>query len=238
MNPVYLLTFDTDWCPSWMVDEVLDLLDKRGHQATLFSTGSLSPATAERIASVERIELGIHPNFLEEGAIQHPEHVIDTLLEELGPCTAIRTHGLFWWHGLGSLLSDRGFSCDSSLSAPGHLLSFPLRDNGIDRYPISWGDWSYLANPVSQEAVLKRISGFGRIRVFNFHPVHIAMNTSSLKQWQEYRQLIKTAPNRLKEIRDSGKTEWENGIRQLFLGILDQIKPGMSVTMSKAVEWL
>jgi len=238
MNPVYLFTFDTDWCPSWMVDEVLDLLENRGHHATIFSTGGLALDTKERIAQGEAFELGIHPNFFTEGAVQHPESIIDPLLKELGPCTACRTHGLFWWHGLGTLLRDRGICCDSSLAFPSHSLSVPLHAGGIDRYPISWGDWSYLAASEPFEDVIDSIDSFGKIRVFNFHPVHIAMNTMTLEHWAEYRHLIRTNPDKLREIFDSGEILERKGIRQLFLQILERVAPAKSVTMSMAVERL
>lgn len=238
MIPIYLLTFDSDWCPSWMVDEVLDLLDERGHLGTVYSTGSLASDTRERILSASTFELGIHPNFFEEGAVGNPASVVDPLLDELGPCTTCRTHGLFWWHGLGTFLGERGITSDSSLSAPGHRLSEPLRVGGIGRFPISWGDWSHLASPVPVETVFESIAGFGPIRVFNFHPVHIVMNTGSLEQWQEYRELIRSNPDKLKEIREAGNTHRHSGIRNLFLRLLEQVDPVASLTMSKAVEQL
>lgn len=230
MTPVHLLTFDSDWCPEWMLQETLNILKTRGMAGTFFLTDAPAPALRAQLAQANRVQVGIHPDFFSPHAVGRAREILESLLEKVGPCTVCRTHGLFWWHGLGEHLRQLGFTDDSSLSAPGHSLKAPLRVSGINRYPISMGDWSLLDSRKNIKAALEAIDAFGPIRVFNFHPIHIALNTASIDEWTEIKRLMRDDPERLRAMAEDNAHRPDPGLRDLFFKVLDRIPPEQTTT--------
>lgn len=230
MKTTYLLTFDSDWCPDWMLEEVLEILESRELAATFFLTNAPAASLLERLDRAGRIQVGIHPNFFPENAVARAEELLKSLLNEVGPCTVCRTHGLFWWHGLGEILRKLGIRDDSSLSAPGHSLTEPLRVSGVNRYPISLGDWSLLDSKGSIEDVLQSINSFGPLRVLNFHPIHIALNTDSIDEWTRIKHVQREDPSRLRDLASQNARRQGFGLRDIFLSVIKQIAQAQTAT--------
>ena len=63
LHRVAALTFDIDWAPDWMIEEVASILIEHNVKTTWFVTHA-SPAIDKLRQMPELFELGIHPNRL------------------------------------------------------------------------------------------------------------------------------------------------------------------------------
>ena len=88
----YVLTFDIDWAPNFVISHCLNLLDSANCKATFFATHS-TPLNNE---IVERgHNLGIHPNFLKGSSHgSNVKEIISECLSYAPHAWCMRTHSL------------------------------------------------------------------------------------------------------------------------------------------------
>ena len=58
-----IITFDIDWAPDFMIQNIMDQLEAAGVKSTWFITND-TPALERMRQFPDLYELGIHPNFL------------------------------------------------------------------------------------------------------------------------------------------------------------------------------
>lgn len=184
------ITLDIDWAPDFMIDAVAAMLVEAGVKATWFVTHA-SPAVDRLRAHGGQFELGIHPNFLPgttHGA--SPDEILSHCLDIVPDATSLRTHGLAW----SSLLFERvlerpQLSVDVSLFVPMaralHPVAFWWRRTMLLRAPYYWEDSCEMSKPIATWSLASlRGTGDG-LKIFNFHPVHVFLNTHDFDHYRE-----------------------------------------------------
>jgi len=194
---VYALTLDVDWASDDVIDDVAAILVEKRVRAT-WNVTHASRAVERLAARPDLFELGLHPNF-SEGSTQGgaPDAVLRSLRTIAPDAVTLRTHKLIQSTPLLALAAERfGVRYDLSLLlyrtaniAP-HALWFESGARLI-RLPYFWEDDSEMHVP--GPCFDLEDAGFHPpgLKIFNFHPVHVALNASSMTP---YHALTKRVP--------------------------------------------
>jgi hypothetical protein len=190
-----LLTLDVDWASDAIVSPIIDELVEHQVRATWFITHD-SPATRRLLATPELFEVGLHPNFAvgsTHGA--SPEQVMRHLKTIAPAARAVRTHGLLQSTALLRTMHEQfAVEIDASLYLPGgpvipHDLHLHPDIPPLCRVPFSWEDDLEMARPDPAFAADDpRLAG--RLHLFNFHPIHIALNSCTFAPYQSCKQSV------------------------------------------------
>lgn len=210
-NEIYL-TFDTDWADDEVLRDTVALLDARSIPATVFATHA-SPLLAG-LARHPRIELGLHPNFnalLEAGPRNRDaEGVLADLHRTFPQAKSVRSHSLVQSSRLQYLFAGRGleFEVNQFMPSWSGVICKPYREiSGLVRVPYFWEDDVHvmamergLVPPWNADAMLDQQG----LKVFDFHPVHVFLNTEHLDRYEQSREMHRD-PARLAEHRHAGQ---------------------------------
>ena len=212
------LTFDIDWAPDFILNDLIELLEKHSVKGTFFATHKSKVIDNIILANHE---VGIHPNFNPnfEGKGKHFKTVIDELLYFYPNSQGVRFHSLGHNSHCIAYCSDKGIKYDSSIYFP--LQTEPYLDySGIYRVPHQIADLQLVINgriDISFDIYNPKL-----LYVFDFHPFHIFLNTLTLDQVQKAKPFLKNY-QRLKSYRTDYGSE---GVRSLLTKVLtrqDQI---------------
>lgn len=213
MDKIFL-TFDIDWAHDQVLEDAIDLVEQAGVAATWFVTHETP--LLKRLRANPEFELGLHPNFnfllqsdYRNGS--NVEEVVDRLLHIVPEAVSIRTHSLIVSSPLLAMFKKKGLTHDSSLFIPASsgLILKPFIDSlQMIRCPYVFGDYSSCMEDVGKK------DSFNMLRIFNFHPIHVFLNTKSLNCYEKARPYF-TDPVKLCGLKNSG-----NGVRRYLLGLV------------------
>ena len=206
------LTFDIDWAPDWIMEEILMLLDKKKIKATFFCTHK---SNINNEIERQGHNLGIHPNFL-PGSSQGKNNfeIINNLINLFPKSTCIRTHSLVQ----SSPLFNEIFSIksqllyDFSLFTPGLGLTKKIiwQNHKIKfwRLNYQWEDdcCFHLQNYNWDKIHLEESNN-----VLNFHPVHIYLNSKDGSNYKSLKNILNG-----RKLQNANKSD--------FLGIVNNKK--------------
>jgi hypothetical protein len=191
-----VMTLDIDWAPDAIIDSVAALLIERRVKATWFVTHR-SPAVDRLRQHRDLFELGIHPNMLPGSTHGTTENeALAHVLEIVPGAVSMRTHGLYQTSNfLVKAATQFGLRVDVSLFLPRapHLQPHRITWGGaaLWRIPYFWED----DVEMFEERPIWHVSddrlAVPGLRVFDFHPVHVALNTD---RFERYDTLRKTRP--------------------------------------------
>jgi peptidoglycan/xylan/chitin deacetylase (PgdA/CDA1 family) len=229
LHRVTALTFDIDWAPDWMIEEVALILIEHNVKATWFVTHA-SPAIDKLRQMPELFELGIHPNCLPGSTHGNTEDEVLSHIKEIVPeAISMRTHGLYQSSNfLMKAARNYGIEIDVSIllyNTP-YIIPHQINWGGgtILRIPFFWEDdlEMYQANPIWDLSDTKYArSG---LKIVNFHPIHIVLNTPRFdfyKTLKEKTPIKAWSPELIKKYRRIG-----NGPRTLFESLVNASKGG------------
>jgi hypothetical protein len=196
------LTFDIDWAHDGVLETAIALVERADLHATWFVTHD-TPLLA-RLRENPKFELGLHPNFLPllmrgdpaNGATA--EEVLDRLLAIVPEAKSVRSHSLVQSGRLLELFRDKGITHEASAFLPeasGMTLRPWIDWFGVVRVPYFWEDdfWCGFGRTGNPAELL---TGPG-IRGFDFHPIHVFLNTDSLSRYESARADFRD-PDRLR----------------------------------------
>lgn len=216
-KPCYVFTSDLDWACEDMIRVAVEA--HRGVPLTPFITHE----SATIGDAYQGKHIGVHPNF--RVGSTHGEKVKEVIAEmrRLSPSNFYRCHGFYEDSNVSVAMRENGYRFDSNLAL--HLQNYviPLRhQSGSIRFPMTLED-DYLLREsgLDWEKVRSHLAAPG-LKVFNFHPVHIALNTPSLEYYNEAKRGITTLNWR--EYIHEG-----DGIAQMLVRIRDYVRdsPGL-----------
>lgn len=201
-----IITFDHEWVPDPILQYSVDLLDEYGIPATFFMTNRTD-------VDMSRHELAIHPNFRTLDLAQHVAEV-HTLFPQ---ATGSRSHSLFSSERLRPVYEDTGILYQSNYMmylAP-HIGPLPISGSTYE-FPLFWMDYFYLEMEERPTFALDAFNlGEPGLKVFDFHPSHIYLNTESLSRYEAAKEHYKD-PDRWGALQNDNT----RGIRDLFLDLL------------------
>lgn len=214
------LTFDIDWACDDVLADTIDLVEQEHADvaATWFVTHD-TPLLA-RLRANPKFELGIHPNFnfLLNGDPRNgkdPQEVIDRLVEIVPEAKSIRTHCMLQSSKLLQMFCDNGFTHDCNHFIPEqsdiHLRPWFLW-NGLIKIPHFWED--DLAFIYKNDTPMQVIMSRPGLRVFDFHPIHVYLNTEDSSRYEKARDNFHR-PSELLKLRNES-----SGTRTLLQSLL------------------
>lgn len=217
------LTIDIDWAHDDVIANTIDLLDSANVYATWFVTHDTP--LIERLRENPKYELGIHPNFnwLLSGDYRNgssPLEIIERLLKIVPEARCVRSHSMTQSTGLLQAFASAGLTHDVNhfipASAGVELKPWALW-NGMVRVPYCWEDdifCIYRQQGVAEPDVTETANRIG-LRIFDFHPIHVFLNTESINRY-EHTRCLHQQPDQLVKHRYAGY-----GAYSQFLKLLD-----------------
>lgn len=229
----YYITLDIDWAPDFVIDFVADLFIENNIKATWFVTHQSK--SIERLASYPDIfELGIHPNFLPGSSHGNTtDEVLNHCMKLVPNARSMRTHALVQSTFILSRTTEiTPIKYDVSLYLgyhPNlqHVDFFWGSTNGscLKRLPYNWEDDFEMEHPHSNWKG-NNILNVNGIKVFDFHPIHIYLNSSRFETYlglkKQYPSINGITPEQIEPFIEKGDGT------QTFLKLLikqkDQVK--------------
>ena len=188
------LTFDADWAHDDVIGDVIDLVEGADVPATWFITHHSE--ILDRLRENPNFEIGIHPNFNplllgDNSKGRNSAEVLEKIKDVVPEATSVRSHSL----AQGSLLQQEflsiGLTHDCNLLIPeqsqfGAIRPFKLWD-GMTRVPYFFCD--YCRCLYSSSRSMGDLMACDGLKVFDFHPIHVFLNTENLVRYEGSRSL-------------------------------------------------
>lgn len=233
------ITFDIDWAPDWCIELCADICAESGIPAAFFVTHD-TPAVRDLVGD-ERFETGIHPNFLPGSSHgETVEEVIDFCLSITPETKLMRTHALVQSTVLLARIVGHApqIEIDSSLYLPGARRVDPIETymppppSRLIRLPVIWEDDLAVLHPDwDPRGPLPRTEG---IEIFNFHPIHVALNLRTLDQYSALKSAL--GSRRLYEASESEAKEFtvkQAGVRDFLMSVITAYDTSEFVTLAE-----
>jgi hypothetical protein len=211
------LTIDVDWASDYLIDFVADMLEAADASATWFITHDTP--LLDRLRSNRAFELGIHPNFnwLLSGDSRLGRdmyEVVSRLMEVVPEARCVRSHSLTSSSRLSEVFRSFGLTHECNFFQPmieGQVIA-PWRSwVGMTSVPHFFEDDLFC---LYRESGLRHLSidameNHAGLQVFDFHPIHIYLNTESLSRYEQSRS-CHGDPEQLSKYRYAGvgAAEW------------------------------
>ena len=215
------LTFDIDWAPDFVLEEILNILDRFNIKGTFFATHETN---MNQIIKGKGHELGAHPNFnpllLNKQETQTAESILDNILKIDSDITSIRSHSTTQSSVLLKLFLEKNifYECNDFIPFESGIVLKPFSVWGgkMCKVPYFWeDDISFFQDNRSS---IKQLLLYEGLKVFDFHPIHIYLNSSSMKQYETIKTDMKN-----QELVNKGINHQEFGVKDFFINLLETI---------------
>ena len=185
MKNIYM-TFDMDWACDDVLQYFYEEICRLQIRGTLNVTND--SRVLNEIRKDGRPELGIHPNFnnllYNKSENENIDAIIKGLKEIVPEAVTERSHSLVTGSQVNKCLYENGILYESNFF---YELSDNIKMNyyedymGLKHIPFFFEDDFYLMNKNR-----KNISDYfqGDLLVFNFHPIHLFLNTENVKRYE------------------------------------------------------
>ena len=236
----FAVTLDVDWAPDFVLEEVAEMLIRKGVKATWFITHD-SPVIRDLGKHPDLFELGLHPNFLPnstQGGSR--EEIMEYLLGIAPNAKSMRMHDLFQHSALlRRLHGEYGLQYDSSIFLalsphiePHRIKFFGVEGDGLMRLPYHWADYTGMNLNKHEGRMPFEPEMFTRpgMKVFNFHPIHIGLNSVTLGAYERLKaneDVAKVTKAGMASYIDQGE-----GTKQFFSDFLDYLAETKEATYS------
>lgn len=187
------LSFDIDWAHDDILADTINIVRRAGVESTWFVTHDTP--ILQQLRNLDGAVLGIHPNFnpLLDGTSTKSnstaEKVIRNILSLVPDAQAIRSHSLTQTERLVDQFSQLGLTHISNFFVPHGCgiepKPFRIWANMVV-VPHCWQDNVALRMPLPFPIKTQLNSGF---YVFDFHPIHVFLNTENLDRYEQTRHL-------------------------------------------------
>jgi polysaccharide deactylase WbmS-like protein len=224
-EPAYCFTCDLDWAPESMIEDTLQIFSEAGVPVTPFITHA-SRAIAALYNGDRAAEAGVHPNF-RTGSTHGStcREVIDHVLQLWPPAQCFRSHSFVDSSNIAAEFFARGLRYDSNICLHLQARLVPLSHaTGLIRFPVFLEDDVVLAREPDAEikSLLPALKTSG-LKIFNFHPQHVALNTPAAEYYARVKPQVDDNWHR--------HTYPGRGVRSLLLDLLSVVResPGLGI---------
>ncbi len=228
-------TCDIDWAPEEVIQDTLSIFNEFSAKCTIFATHD-SPILKNCDRSL--FEIGIHPNFnpLLDGTdtSRNAEKIISDLKNIFPEARGVRSHSLNNGSYFFSKFQKLGFTYEANTVLPYMSIPAPWKDwYGLWHISFNWEDDIHFSYKKKYEDIGIEDDCISK-SIFNFHPVHIFLNTENEERYMSARQYYKD-PDNLNKIRNRSSAK---GTRDLLLFLLNKVKnEGITThTLSEIIE--
>lgn len=188
------ITIDTDWANDTILNDTLEVLQKNNTKATILITNETD--LINDINKNDLFELGIHPNFnyLLNGDFRYGKNykeVIDYYMKIVPNAKVVRSHSVTQNTLILDYFYQIGLKYDLNLEIPAFtkLANKPYLDwTGLIKVPYFWQE--NISFKYSWDLKIENFLSLDCIRVFNFHPIHIYLNSESTDRYEKIKKNI------------------------------------------------
>lgn len=231
-----ILTFDLDWASDDILRYVYKKLKMFNVKSTWFITHE-SKFIKDVLLKSPIIEGGIHPNFLQKSTHGNSEdEVLSYFKFFLKDAKSVRTHALYQSSPLlMKMCVEYDIKYDSSIFLPEtfnltyHIINYSSSKKLI-RFPYNWGDFNCLLTP--SKFLIKEYLKSPGLKIMNFHPIHIALNSNSLHQYKALKEASNLNDVSFSEL-ESYKNNDSFGMENIFNEVLSYLKDVETFTLSE-----
>lgn len=188
------LTFDIDWACDDILKDTVDLVEEADVCATWFVTHDTP--LLKRLRDNPKFELGIHPNFNnilagrpDPNNGRNAEETVEKLLSLVPEATSVRSHSMTQSSVLLQLFQEKGLTHDCNHFIP-HQAGMELRPwyvwTGLIKVPYFWEDDTSVIYGENSAEIMGLTQRKG-LKVFNFHPIHVFLNTERMGRYEQSR---------------------------------------------------
>ena len=222
----FFLTLDTDWAHDEIIEDTFQLIQEYKIYSTVFITNKSDVFSSW--SKSKYINYGIHPNFkpivLNNISTYSIEEEVSRLMNICPEAKAVRAHSLIQGSPFQNVYKKYGLTHESNIFIPYY--------SGISLKPFkSWNDLISIPYGWEDDVVYTQEKDFAEysyptklfhksefeLLVYNFHPIHIFLNTELPKRYEDTRE-IHNKPSELIRYRYHGY-----GTRNRFIDILKLI---------------
>jgi hypothetical protein len=240
VDPALCITFDIDWAPDWAIALCADLCRGQGVKATFFATHPT--AVLQDLLADPLFEVGIHPNFL-PSSTQGKTHraVLDYCMNLVPSAKAMRTHDLYQSTSLFKLIGTEYRAIETDVSVllflhPGlRPVTHRVSETCMTRLPFFWEDDIAAMDPNwDWRSGLPESVG---LRIFDFHPVHIALNTADLANYEALKAALRS-----RSLHEADQREFRpfrhqgEGTLTFFRRLIETVPPSRFSTVSEVTK--
>ncbi len=216
-----VLSIDIDWAHDAVLEDTIDLIGRAAIKACFFVTHD-TPMLA-RLRANPMSELGLHPNFdplLRGDGVRAARDIVMDLARLAPEAKVLRSHAMTTSGRWLELYREAGITYLSNYIMFGDANIHPFRHiNGLIEAPVYFADDGLLfqraISAVSFHPETELRLGCNALRVYNFHPIHIFLNTENLDRYERTRPVHQN-PKELIKHRYQGY-----GIRSQLIELLD-----------------
>lgn len=208
VNKRIYITFDMDWANDQVIQYCYNLIKQNNIKITMNVTNMTS--CIENMLDDKNIELGIHPNFnnllLGEKDVKS-EKIIENLMKLIPDAQTVRSHSLIQGTTIARQFLNANLRYELNSYIP------PVRGTSLKPYyflnkllkiPFIYEDDLYLLEKEKYSIEYFLGESFNMERVFNFHPIHIYLNTEKIERYEACKFNYHFFEN-LKPLRNSSK---------------------------------
>jgi len=222
-NSIFL-TFDIDWAHDDVIKDTIEILEVENVKATIFITHDCAVLTELR--SNKNFELGIHPNFnpslnTETGSESY-QQVTGRMMQLVPEAISVRSHHLVSSSGLLNYYAFCGLKIDANQYIPinsGIICRPYIIWNNILRVPHFWEDDLQLLENKKGISDISNIHDYEGIKIFDFHPIHVYLNTDSMDRYETARPHFRNI-NEISKLRNNESY----GIRNALYDLINESK--------------
>ena len=172
-----------------MIKDLLDIFRRNRIPLTVFVTHE-SKIIEKEYSGRRRRFVGLHPNFL-KGSTHGEDYmdIISNVVNIWGDARGFRSHSFYDHNRISDEFVRRGFKYVSNLSLDLQPDIVPLRHvSGIIRFPLFFEDYGYLSRyETFNFSELVNSLNCNGMKIFDFHPIHICMNTPSIDYYEGFK---------------------------------------------------
>ena len=220
VDQIYI-TIDVDWASDEVLDDTLNLFIKNKTKATILLTHKTK--LIKKITENPLFDIGIHPNFnyLLNGDNRYGENyeeVIDYYLSIVPNSKIVRSHSVTQNTYILDYLKKKGLKFDLNTEIPysSKINLKPYRDwTGLIKAPYFWQE--NISFKYKWELNHKNFIKNKSLKIFNFHPIHIYLNSECMERYENSKLFHKNI-SKLKSLININNY----GIRNFLIDLLNE----------------
>lgn len=224
-------TSDLDWASEAAIRDTLGLFAKNNLKPTIFLT-HCSKAVDEM---GDKIDVGIHPNFIQPSSQGAELHDVISYCKALAPDAKVfRCHRWYASNDIYDLLARERFQYESNLCTCMDIVAPFLHRSGMVSFPVCFEDGAYI---IDHERLAfedaKKLFQTNGLKVVNIHPMHYALNTPYFRYTREIKdRLSRQEWNGMSEEMLLSLRYQENGIRVFIEDLVQFVKEEKALVIS------
>ena len=191
-----ILSIDIDWASDEVLTDNASLLEEAGVKVCFFVTHN-APLLS-RLRASDRVELGLHPNFdpllRGEAGGGTAADIIEEVRKLVPGARVLRGHSMTTSGRWLDVYKSAGITHLSNYFMFGVNAIRPFfQVNGLMEVPVYFADDGYLYLENSRRVTFdigeESADTHQGLRVYNFHPIHVFLNTEHLDRYERTRHL-------------------------------------------------